>query len=207
MKRILFILTLLLLPGLVLAQTSLKNIKGLSSIASKSSFSEQEVVTGFSAGNVGNGLFQLLEHSDLSNLSYSQNLLEALSEGMDNLTNTAIVMQNGANNLAQVNQSGGNSNIALLVQAGNNIQNTVTQQGNGNVYASKISGNDHRLDVSQIGNNNLYLLEYDSNKPLQNTVKQIGNGLKAIQLGRTSKPFQIKEYGRGMNIVIRHYNF
>lgn len=206
MKRILLVFSLMLLPAMVYAQKSLKHISGLSHLASTVSVSEKEVVSGFSSNRTSNSIIHLLNRNSLSDLFYGGGLMRALDEGLNNVANTAIVMQNGENNLVQVNQSG-HSNVAVLEQAGNNIRNTVTQSGTGNIYGSKLTGNNHELDVSQIGNHNLYLFEYNSSKPLKHSVEQIGNNLKAVQIGKTSKPFGIKEYGKGMHIIIRHYHY
>lgn len=206
MKRLWIILAFsLFLPCLGFAQHSLKHIHGLSNIASRGSYSEREIVSGLFNHNDGIGLLNLLGYSNFIDDSYHYGFYSLLDDDYGNLKNTAIVEQNGTNNSAQVNQTG-NANIALIEQAGNNIQNTVNQTGTGNIYGSSLEGNNHKLEVSQVGNNNLYLLNYESSKTLTHTVQQIGNNLKAVQIG-VGKPYEIKEFGTGMNIIVRHYHW
>ncbi len=209
MKKIVYLLIILFVPCLGYAQNSLTNISGLSELASNSPLSLKQLVSGIYNFDGTLNLTPLINYSSTINHYKSGIRLNAsLSGNFSNLTdkNTAIVLQNGSNNIAQVNQSG-SANVAVLQQAGNNINNSITQVGNKNVYGSVLIGNNHQLEVSQIGNNNLYLLEYNSSKTLNHTVQQIGNNLKTVQIGKTAKPYSVKQFGTGMNIIIHHYQY
>lgn len=188
-KFIKYFILFFLVPLPTFSQTTFKNISDLSEIASKLNFSEKGILSGL-LNDEGSGFH--LQLAGYSSLILSSN-------------NTAIIDQNGDNNIAQISQYG-SSNTAVLEQVGNHITNIVTQIGNGNIYGSSITGDNHYLKVSQYGNNNLYILNYNVNEPLNNTILQTGYNLKAVQIGG-GKPYQITQYGSGMNIIIRHFTW
>lgn len=199
-----YLIFFLLIPFPGLAQTPLINNTDISNIASRVKVSEKGIITGL----FDNRTSTLLPLSGFAGTIISPSyttLSSVLNSYIVNLNNTVIVNQNGDYNLAQVSQYG-SANVAVLEQAGNHITNKVTQIGNGNIYGSSLTGNNHYLKVSQLGDNNLYILDYNLKEPINNTVLQTGSNLKAVQLGG-GKPYEIKEFGTGMNIIVRHYNW
>jgi minor curlin subunit len=146
------------------------------------------------AAAAGNVLFEL----DFSG-TFAGIVARALTSGTGN---TAAIFQDGANNTAQVEQIGQN-NAAVMVQRGSFNTSTLLQDGNYNVYGSLLDGMNNTLRVEQIGDNNGYIFGFQGNN-LNHAVQQIGNNIKATQIGMGHAPFSIEQHGSNMDITIRH---
>ncbi len=137
-------------------------------------------------------------------------------------SNDAVLQQNGAENKAVVSQrrwqgAGGNNtaqvtqrnrgNLAVVVQQGQLNETTVTQRGTQNRVGVRLRGNNNQTNILQQGTGNEYLLDFKGNGLGANgthTVKQIGNQNTLKQVGRGSKPVNVRQRGNGMKVLIRH---
>lgn len=146
------------------------------------------------AATAGNVLFEL----DFSG-TFAGIVARALTSGTGN---TAAIFQDGANNTAQVEQIGQN-NAAVTVQRGSFNTSTLLQDGNYNVYGSLLDGTNNTLRVEQIGDNNGYIFGFQGNH-LNHSVQQIGNNIRATQIGVGHAPFSIEQRGSNMDITVRH---
>lgn len=125
-----------------------------------------------------------------------------LLSGFQSGGNFALINQQGEDNLAGINQVG-LSNLAVMHQEGNVNTTEVDQLGNRNIFGAWLTGDNNQLRVSQIGDDNVYVLDFVGTD-LDHTVTQQGDGIRAVQIGRSTRPFSIEQYGSGMDIRIEH---
>lgn len=116
--------------------------------------------------------------------------------------NTAVIEQVGGGNKASITQEG-RRNVAAVYEDGSFNDVDATQIGSDNVFGAWLVGSFNDLSVTQQGTNNYYYLGF-TGANLQHTVTQIGNGLRAIQIGVGSVPFGIQQTGNGAEVIITH---
>lgn len=127
----------------------------------------------------------------------------------------SITQLNGDENDATVVQepgggSPGENNLAVIVQDGSFNETTIRQRGRDNVAGIKLVGNSNGITLEQTGSGNEYLLDFTgSNLGSMGTstthqVSQIGSNNQLVQVGENSMPFNVRQRGDGMRMVIRH---
>lgn len=152
--------------------------------------------------------------------------------------NSAVVVQDGDNNDATVEQAGfgneasitqmngdgndatveqgpgdgfpGQNNLAVIVQNGSMNQTTIQQFGKNNIAGIKLVGNSNGITLEQTGNGNEYLLDFTGSDlgstggSTTHQVSQIGSNNRLVQVGQGRMPFDVRQRGDGMRMVIRH---
>jgi hypothetical protein len=130
--------------------------------------------------------------------------------------NSAVIMQRGDNNDATIEQQGpsdarpGQNNLAVLVQNGSFNQTTIRQRGQNNIAGIRLDGNDNGITLEQTGSNNEYLLDFTGSglgnmgSSTTHRVSQIGSNNRLVQVGEGQMPFNVRQRGDGMRMVIRH---
>jgi hypothetical protein len=118
--------------------------------------------------------------------------------------NTATVMQGPGSNLS------GKDNLAVLVQKGSLNQTTIRQWGQHNLAGIRLVGNNNGIALTQKGADNQYLLDFTGSglgkagRSATHQVRQIGNNNQLAQVGNGRIPFNVRQRGNGMRMVIRH---
>lgn len=141
--------------------------------------------------------------------------------------NNATVEQTGAGNEAFVTQLGGNGNeatveqgpsngfsgldnLAVIVQEGSLLQTTIRQHGRDNIAGIRLVGNNNGITLEQTGSSNEYLLDFTGSglgsmgSSTNHQVSQIGRNNQLVQVGEGLMPFNVRQRGNGMRMVIRH---
>ena len=134
-------------------------------------------------------------------------------QGSDN--EASITQLNGNDNEATVEQGPsdarpGRDNLAVLVQNGSFNQTTIRQRGQNNIAGIRLDGNDNGITLEQTGSNNEYLLDFTGSglgsggSSTTHQVSQIGTNNRLVQVGEGRMPFNVRQRGDGMRMVIRH---
>lgn len=134
-------------------------------------------------------------------------------------TNQAILLQEGTNNSAIINQYqvgfGWNANFAAVIQNGNYNSilleqlgagnfNNISQFGDHNSVDFKIRGFNNYIAISQTGNNNSVLQDlmgYNMNL----VINQVGNGNSFTQIENnslSSRQIQVTQQGEGARVIL-----
>jgi hypothetical protein len=118
-----------------------------------------------------------------------------------------VIRQQGTGNTASVDQRG-TSNVAQILHLGNDNATTVTQRGRRNAAGVVLDGNRNDVSLLQQGNGHKYLLGFQGSD-LDLTGKRMrmqkGSNNRLIELGQNSIPFDVRQEGSGMTMIIRHY--
>ena len=134
-------------------------------------------------------------------------------QGSDN--EASITQLNGNDNKATVEQGPsdalpGQDNLAVLVQNGSFNQTTIRQRGQNNIAGIRLDGNDNGITLEQTGSKNEYLLDFTGSglgnmgSSTTHQVSQIGTNNRLVQVGEGQMPFNVRQRGDGMRMVIRH---
>jgi len=118
----------------------------------------------------------------------------------------AAVYQSGDDNTARVTQNGA-GHTAVLVQQGNDNTTTLQQNGSDHLAGIRLTGDDNTFGLTQNGTGHRYLLDFkghDLGQSVPHEVVQNGRSNTAVQTGQGVTPFNIKQEGSGMTMVIRH---
>lgn len=141
--------------------------------------------------------------------------------------NDATVEQTGSGNEAFVTQLGGNgneatveqgpsngfsglNNLAVIVHEGSLNRTTIQQRGKNNLAGIKLVGNNNGITLEQTGTGHEYLLDFTGNglgimgSGMTHQVSQIGSDNQLVQVGEGSMPFNVRQQGNGMRMIIRH---
>jgi hypothetical protein len=135
--------------------------------------------------------YDLVPQIDLSQTAFNNNATQGVAhiqqDGADNLAQIdqtvgtldlnqnahfAEIFQSGTGNKAYVLQ-GGNLNVASLSQTGSNNTVRTDQQGNGNRITASQAGNDSNLTVNQYGDLNNFVVTQPGNN--ESTLTAYGN--------------------------------
>ena len=127
----------------------------------------------------------------------------------------SITQLNGDENEATVVQESGGgfpgeNNLAVIVQDGSFNETTMQQRGRDNVAGIKLDGNSNGITLEQTGNGNEYLLDFDGDdlgsmgSSSTHRVNQIGSNNRLVQVGEGRMPFNVRQRGNGIQMVIRH---
>lgn len=119
--------------------------------------------------------------------------------------NLAVVDQTGDAGQAAITQRG-LANLAFLQQmaeGGGINQTSILQEGDANLTAVALRGGDNALTVEQIGSGNVYTLDF-TGRTLNHSVSQVGNGIRAEQVGFGTAPFSVEQRGNSVPILIEH---
>ena len=115
--------------------------------------------------------------------------------------NQAYIVQVGANNLLSLDQTG-SANRATYTQTGTANQSALSQRGNANALEGTLTGDQNAVNVRQQGNNNQVLSEVAANGR-QYDLSQTGNNNTLTQ--RETTPSAVRGYSvdmRGSNMHI-----
>ena len=134
-------------------------------------------------------------------------------QGSDN--EASITQLNGNDNKATVEQGPsdarpGQDNLAVLVQNGFFNQTTIRQRGQNNIAGIRLDGDDNGITLEQTGTGNEYLLDFTGSglgsggSSTTHRVSQIGTNNRLVQVGEGQMPFNVRQRGDGMRMVIRH---
>jgi hypothetical protein len=119
---------------------------------------------------------------------------------------SAAVHQSGDDNTASVTQNGA-GHVAVLVQQGDGNTTTLQQNGSNHLAGIRLDGDDNTFGLTQNGSGHRYLLDFkghDLGHSGPHEVVQNGTNNTAVQTGQGVTPFNIKQEGSGMTMVIRH---
>ncbi len=127
----------------------------------------------------------------------------------------SITQLNGDDNDASVEQGPGDgfpgkNNLAVIVQDGSFNETTIRQGGRDNVAGIKLDGNSNGITLEQTGSGNEYLLDFTGSGlgsrggSTTHQVSQIGSNNQLVQVGENSMPFNVRQRGDGMRMIIRH---
>ena len=127
----------------------------------------------------------------------------------------SITQLNGDDNDASVVQEPGDgfpgeNNLAVIVQDGSYNQTTIRQRGRNNVAGIKLDGNSNGIALEQTGHGHGYLLDFtgsglsSAHRTATHRVQQLGRNNQLVQVGENSMPFNIRQRGSDMRMVIRH---
>lgn len=125
------------------------------------------------------------------------------AEGSDS---PSSILQKGTSNDAEIRQEGTN-NVASVLQVGSYNTTTIAQQGHRNEAGVSLKGAHNAVELFQKGDNNRYLFHFTGNhldKTGTNRLEQIGHGNTMVEVGENSIPFNIRQRGDGMRMIIRH---
>ncbi len=117
--------------------------------------------------------------------------------------NLALIQQVGDRSRTEIEQRG-EGNVAVLYELGDRNRSSVLQRGDDNIYALWLRGDQNRMNGRQIGDRNIFLFEGAGENLTFPFVSQVGNDLKAVQIGSTVLPFGIEQRGNGMEVIIEH---
>ena len=96
------------------------------------------------------------------------------------------------------------------MQNGSWNQTTVRQRGQNNIAGIRLIGNNNGITLEQTGSNNEYLLDFTGSglgnmgSSTTHRVSQIGSNNRLVQVGDGRMPFNVRQRGDGMRMVIRH---
>lgn len=129
---------------------------------------------------------------------------DAFDESGEN-SNTAIVNQYGNNNTTGVTQNGW-GNKALVNLLGDNNTTGLLQSGSDNQFILNLEGNNNSVSGKQVGSKNKLRLDLTGTVNNQ-TFTQMGNNLtiELIDNGNGGVPMQIEQRGNGANITIENH--
>jgi len=125
----------------------------------------------------------------------------------------ASITQDGMDNEAVVEQKPGDGlpaqdNLAVIVQNGLMNQTTVQQLGQNNRAGIRLVGDNNGIELQQTGSGNEYLLDFTGSglgsSSSTHQVSQTGSNNQLVQLGEGRMPFNVRQRGDGMRMVIRH---
>jgi hypothetical protein len=125
----------------------------------------------------------------------------------------SITQLNGDENEATVVQEPGDgvpgqNNLAVIVQNGSFNQTTIQQSGKNNRAGIKLVGDNNGIELQQTGSGNEYLLDFTGSglgsSSGTHQVSQTGSNNRLVQLGEGRMPFNVRQRGDGMRMVIRH---
>ncbi len=129
---------------------------------------------------------------------------DAFDESGEN-SNTAIVNQYGNNNTTGISQNGW-GNKALVNLLGDNNSTGLVQSGTDNQFILNLEGNDNSVSGEQVGSQNRLRMDLIGTVNNQ-TFTQMGNNLtiELIDNGNGGIPMQIEQRGNGANITIENH--
>lgn len=145
---------------------------------------------------------------------------DALVEQVGSGNESSITQMNGSGNEAVVRQTGrpagggtlsGRNNLAVVVQNGFMNEAIIRQWGNNNIAGIRLDGNNNGVTLRQEGNGNEYLLDFSgsglgaSTSTRSHQVVQLGTNNQLVQVGEGSMPFNVRQRGNRMRMVIRHH--
>jgi len=156
--------------------------------------------------------------------SVSGNSAVVVQDGDDN---SATIEQSGTGNEASISQLDGSeneatvvqepgdgfpgkNNLAVIVQNGSMNQTTIRQFGKNNRAGIRLDGNNNGITLEQTGEGHEYLLDFEGSdlssvgSSEAHQVSQIGSNNRLVQVGENSMPFNVRQRGDGMRMVIRH---
>jgi hypothetical protein len=93
------------------------------------------------------------------------------------------------------------------VQQGDGNTTTLQQNGSNHLAGIRLDGDDNTFGLTQNGSGHRYLLDFkghDLGHSGPHEVVQNGTNNTAVQTGQGVTPFNIKQEGSGMTMVIRH---
>lgn len=117
--------------------------------------------------------------------------------------NFVALFQDGSGNFISTVQGQGTGNQIQASQSGANNALYAVQLGSDNVLGVRLIGNDNTLHTLQQGDANQYLFSFQGNS-LDHSLLQVGDHLRAVQIGVGSLPFSIEQMGHDMEIRIVH---
>jgi len=119
--------------------------------------------------------------------------------------NQAAVYQDGSGHQATILQTG-TGHTAVAVQEGANHTTTITQNGINHLAGIRLTGNGKAVNLTQNGAGHRYLLDMrgGSGATTDHQVVQSGQSNTLVQAGTISTPFNVRQSGSGMTMVIRH---
>ena len=128
----------------------------------------------------------------------------------------SITQLNGDDNDASVVQEPGGgfpgkNNLAVIVQDGSFNETTIRQRGRDNVAGIKLDGNSNGIALEQTGHGHGYLLDFtgsglgSAHRTATHRVQQLGRNNQLVQVGENSMPFNVRQRGSDMRMVIRHH--
>jgi hypothetical protein len=141
--------------------------------------------------------------------------------------NDATANQQGSSNKASITQLNGNeneatvmqgpsdefpgqNNLAVIVQNGSLNRTTIRQLGQNNIAGIRLAGSNNGITLEQTGSGNEYLLDFEGSSlgsagnSTNHQVRQIGSNNRLVQVGEGRMPFNVRQRGNGMRMVIRH---
>jgi len=120
-------------------------------------------------------------------------------------SNTAIVNQYGNGNTSGITQNGW-GNKALVNLLGDNNTTGLLQQGSDNQFILNLEGNDNTLTGTQQGSQNKLRMDLIGSGSNQ-TFTQMGNNLtiELIDNGTGGVPMQIEQRGDGASVTVENY--
>lgn len=129
---------------------------------------------------------------------------DAFNESGEN-SNTAIVNQYGNNNTTGIMQNGW-GNQALVNLLGDNNTTGLVQSGTDNQFILNLEGNDNSVSGEQVGSQNRLRMDLIGTVKNQ-TFNQMGNDLttELIDNGKGGIPMQIEQRGDGASVTIENY--
>ena len=129
---------------------------------------------------------------------------EASISQLDGSENEATVVQEPGDGFP------GKNNLAVIVQNGSMNQTTIRQFGKNNRAGIRLDGNNNGITLEQTGKGHEYLLDFEGSdlssvgSSEAHQVSQIGSNNRLVQVGENSMPFNVRQRGDGMRMVIRH---
>lgn len=132
--------------------------------------------------------------------------ISVFSKGGQGTSSPSTILQKGASNTAEIRQQGAN-NVASVLQVGSFNTTTIAQQGDRNAAGVSLKGSHNAVELFQQGDNNRYLFHFSGShldKTGPNRLEQIGDGNTMVEVGENSIPFNIRQRGDGMRMIIRH---
>ena len=127
--------------------------------------------------------------------------------------NEASVTQEGPSNDASVRQFGPGAydNLAVLVQLGAANSTSIRQRGANNLAGIRLEGTNNGIQLTQNGEDHKYLLDFEgsglgtrSEGGQGHRVHQMGTDNHLVQVGEGRMPFNVRQRGTGMRMIIRH---
>jgi hypothetical protein len=119
--------------------------------------------------------------------------------------NQAAVYQDGSGHQATILQTG-TGHTAVAVQEGANHTTSITQQGRNHLAGIRLTGSGKEVTLTQAGAGHRYLLDTQGSAgaATNHEVVQGGQNNTLVQAGPISTPFNVRQQGSGMTMVIRH---
>lgn len=140
---------------------------------------------------------------------------DATVEQQGSSNEASITQLKGSDNEATVEQGPstkypGLNNLAVIVQKGSMNQTTTRQRGRDNLAGIRLVGSNNGIRLVQTGSRNEYLLDFTGSNlgsmgsSTTHQVSQIGSNNRLVQVGEGRMPFNVRQRGDGMRMIIRH---